>query len=162
MRRHSKSWRIRVPTHTEGECDKRTSSDGCQTLTNPPVDARVFGRPPTTLLQCCGRQPLLQRVTARSHTASTRRWPFVALTRQRTTAYSSSFRITDMMCVWTCNGGEGRMRSGRNGRNGGSRGDRGRMGWEGRRRRRMATGCIGLGWFDGLMTGRVRGKRRTG
>jgi hypothetical protein len=28
------SWRIRVPTHTKGECDKRTSSNnGCQTLT---------------------------------------------------------------------------------------------------------------------------------
>lgn len=41
----------------------------------------------------------------------------------------------------------------------GAEGDRGWMGGEGRRR--MAAGCIGLGWF-GLMTGGggVRGKRR--
>jgi hypothetical protein len=88
MRRHSKSWRIRVPTHTKGECDKRTSSDGCQTLNRSLWTPECLAGQRPTLLQCCGRQPLPQRLL--SHTASRRRWPFVALTRQRTAAAYSS------------------------------------------------------------------------
>lgn len=147
MRRHSKSWRIRVPTHTKGECDKRTSSDGCQTLSRRLWTPECLAGQRPTLLQCCGRQPLPQRLL--SHTASRRRWPFVAMTRQRTAAahstVASSFRITDMMCVWTCNGGE---RSGRNGRNGGSRGGSRVDGRGGEKANGGRLHWAGLVWLD--------------
>lgn len=112
--RQQQSWRIIVGTHAESEiCDKRT-----KWVPNPklPVDARVFGKPVDdfTALCCAVLCALVWTTNPCRNNYPTLTPPrgcgwrlaVFALTRQRTAAYSSegSFRITDMMCVWTCNG----------------------------------------------------------